>query len=46
MTGAAPVRGCVICREENLNRFSICLGMPRFKQRNVTSTANRNSAKR
>ena len=35
-----------IWRAGNLNRFSFCLATTRFRQRNVTSAASRNSAKR
>src|SRR5271165_3940361 len=38
--------GCVIWRAENLNRFSFCLGMPRFRQRKRYLGCKRNSAKR
>ena len=42
----APVHDYAIWQAENLNRFSFCLGTPRFRQLNAISAASRNSAKR
>src|ERR1700683_2739470 len=46
MTYAALAHAYATWPAENLNRFSSCLGMHRFRQLSAISAANRKSAKR